>query len=61
MIPFCQDEISTRPSVTDFTLRLNGEINFHPGRNGQVSTWYLFKKTRRFPLIKKCSQNDEIL
>ena len=27
MIPFCRYEISTRPTVTGFTLRLHGEIN----------------------------------
>ena len=43
MIPFWQNEISTRPAGTDltmaystnamdFTLRLHGEINFHPGK-----------------------------
>ena len=39
MIQFCQDEISTRLAWTGFTLRLHGEINFHPGNAGQVSTW----------------------
>ena len=29
MIPFCQDEISTRPEGTGFTLGLHEEINFH--------------------------------
>ena len=34
---------------------------FQPRKTGQVSTWYLFTKTDRFPLILKSSQNDEIL
>ena len=38
MISFCRDEISTRPVGTDSTLRLHGEINFHPGKAGQVFT-----------------------
>ena len=46
MIPFCRDEILTRPAGTDFTLRLHWEIKFHPGKVGQVYTWYLFKKTK---------------
>ena len=45
MILFCRVEISTDLVETDFTLRLHGEINFHPGKVGQVSTWYLFTKT----------------
>ena len=32
MIPFCQDEISTRPEGTGFTLGLHEEINFHSGK-----------------------------
>ena len=32
MIPFCEDEISTRPARADFTPALHGEINFIPGR-----------------------------
>ena len=40
MIQICRDEISTGPAGTDFTLRLNGEIEFHPGKTGQFSTWY---------------------
>ena len=51
MIPFCRDEISTRLARTDFNLRLHGEINFHSGKAGQISTWYLFTKARRFSLI----------
>ena len=51
MIPFCRDEISTDPAGTDFTLVLHEEINFHPGKAGQVFTWYLFTKTYRFLLI----------
>ena len=31
MIMFCQDEISTHPAGTDFTVRFHGEFNFHPG------------------------------
>ena len=38
MIPFCQDEISTRPAGKDFTLRLHGEIHFHRGKAGPVFT-----------------------
>ena len=55
-----RDEISTSPAGIDFTLRLHEEINFHPGKAGQVSR-YLLAKTHRFPLIWKCLQNDEIL
>ena len=51
MNPFCRDEISTRPAGTDFIIQLHWEINFHPGKAGQVFTWYLFTKTRKFPLI----------
>ena len=39
----CQDEISTRPAETDFTLALHVEIKFRPGKAGQFSTWYLIK------------------
>ena len=49
---FCWDEISTRPAVTDYTLRLHGKISFHPGKAGQVSTWYLFTKTIDSHLFK---------
>ena len=38
MIPFCQDEISTLPAGTDFTLGLHDDIKFHRGKAGQVST-----------------------
>ena len=41
MIPACRDEISTRPTETDFALRLHLEITFRPGKAGQFSTWYL--------------------
>ena len=51
MILICRNEISTRPAGTDFSLQLHGEIKFHPGKVRQVSTWYLFKKPHRFPLI----------
>ena len=51
MMSFCRNEISTRPAGTDFTLRLHEEINFHTGKLGQVSTWYLFPKTHRFQSI----------
>ena len=43
MIPACQDEISTRPDDTDFTLRLHVGIKFCPGKAGQFSTWYLIR------------------
>ena len=43
MNPVCQDQISTRPAETDFTLRLLKEIEFHPGKLGQFSTWFLLK------------------
>ena len=36
-------EISTLPTGADFTLRLQGEIKFHPGKAGQFSTWYSFR------------------
>ena len=29
--------------ISDFTLQLHGEIRFHPGKAGQVSTWFLFR------------------
>ena len=41
MISACQDEISTRPAETVFTLRLHEEIKFRPGKAGQFSTWKL--------------------
>ena len=50
VISFFRDEISTSPAGIDFTLRLHEEINFHPGKAGQVSR-YLLAKTHRFPLI----------
>ena len=34
MIPACRDETSTRPTGTDFTLRLHVEIKFRPGKAG---------------------------
>ena len=43
MNPVCRDQISTRPAETDFTLRLLREIEFHPGKLGQFSTWFLLK------------------
>ena len=43
MNPVCQDEVSTRPAGTDFTLRLHREIKFDPGKTGQFSTWFLFR------------------
>ena len=61
MILFYLDEISAHPVRTDLTQQLLMETNFHPDRVGQVSTRYLFTRRHRFPLIKKCSQNDEIL
>ena len=61
MIPFCWDEISTRSARTDLPLQLHGEINFHPGQEGQVFTWYSFTKTLRLLLIYKCSKHDEML
>ena len=45
MVPAFRDQILTRPAGTDFTLRLHGENNVHPGNGEQVSTWYLFTKT----------------
>ena len=39
----CQDEISTRPAGTDFTLRLYVEIKFRPCKAGQFSTWHLLR------------------
>ena len=50
MIPVCQDKISTYPAGTDFTLRLHGEIKFHPGKVEQFSTWYLHKFYFNFSL-----------
>ena len=47
MILDCQDEISTHPAETDFTLRLHVEFKFCPGMAGQFSTCYLI----RFALI----------
>ena len=41
MILFCRNEISTRQAGADFTLQLHGEVNFHPDKVAQVSTWYL--------------------
>ena len=38
MILFCKDEISTRPAGTNFTLRLPGEISFHPGKGSRFPT-----------------------
>ena len=35
MIPVCQNEISACLTEIDFTLRLHGEIKFHPGKAGQ--------------------------
>ena len=32
MILVCWDEILTHPTGTDITLRLHGEIKFHPGK-----------------------------
>ena len=43
MIPVSRDEITTRPSGTDFNLRLHGETKFHPVTGGQHSTLYLFR------------------
>ena len=43
MIPVCRDEILTRQTGTDFTLRLHVEIKFCPGKAGQFSTWQLFR------------------
>ena len=51
MNPVCQDQISTRPAETDFTLRLLREIEFHPGKLGQFSTWFLLKFEFFFFLI----------
>ena len=38
MIPVGRDEVSSRPAGTDFTLRLHGEIKFHPSKVEQLST-----------------------
>ena len=35
-----RDEISTRLAETDFTLQLDMEIKFLPGKVEQFSTWY---------------------
>ena len=43
MILASQNEISTRPAETDFTLRLHDEIKFRHGKAGQLSTWYLIR------------------
>ena len=48
MIPVCNDEISTRPAGTDFTLRLQAEIKFCPDKAGKFSTCYLFRFTYIF-------------
>ena len=42
MIPICQDETSTHPAGSYFTLQLNVEIKLRPGKTGQFSTLYLF-------------------
>ena len=36
------------PAGTDFTLRLQGKIWFHPGRAGQSSIWYLLRFVQIF-------------
>ena len=61
MVPSFQDEISIRPAETDFTLRLHGENNVHPGKGEQFPPGIYLQKTHRWPLILKYSQNDEIL
>ena len=38
MFPVCRDESATRPTGTDFTLRLHGENKFNPGKAVQFST-----------------------
>ena len=43
MILASQNEISTSPAETDFTLRLHDEIKFCHGKVGQFSTWYLIR------------------
>ena len=43
MVRICWDEISARAAGTDFILPLHEGINFHPGKAGQFSTWYLFR------------------
>ena len=48
MNPIFQNEISTRPAVADFTLRLHREIKFHLGKVGQFSTWFLFRFVQYF-------------
>ena len=37
MIQVCQDEISSYPARTDFTVRLHREIKFILGRQGSFS------------------------
>ena len=37
MSQVCQDEISTRPAGTDFTIQLHEEIKFHLSKAGQFS------------------------
>ena len=39
-----QQPFSIRSARTDFTLRLHGEITFHPGKAGQVSTGTCLQK-----------------
>ena len=41
MILSCQNDISTRQAEADLTLQLHGEVNFHPDKVAQVSSWYL--------------------
>ena len=43
MIPDCQDEISTSPAATDFTIRLHVKIKLCPSKTGQFSTWHLIR------------------
>ena len=50
MIPPCQDEISTPPAETDFTLCSHVEIKFHPGKAEQFSIWYLILDLHAFSL-----------
>ena len=42
MIPACRDEISTCSAETDFTLRLDVEIKFRPGKAGQFCMDFLW-------------------
>ena len=58
---FVEMKFHPLPAGGDFTLRLHGKINFYCSTAGQVSIWYLLTKLHIFPLILKCSQNDEIL